>query len=167
MVEHLKTCLQQFYNRHFQVTSEAISDAGRVVTPSELITYIDLLENFESVKESINDKSELCKCAALHSDIIDRAFRHGKGDYDRWALYFNILTFSFICITKLIMFSNRNTPWTSDLGNLSIFKTAGDLYKYDPMFDVQIYWTTNIFKYPFIIVEEKPNSKDSGCAEDR
>ena len=83
MLEKFQVHLGDDYNDYFQVKPEGDVENGRVVQFQELSTYFDILENFNNVNASIQDKSELCKCALLHSDIMDRAFLNGNGVYNR------------------------------------------------------------------------------------
>jgi len=79
----------------------------------------------------------------------------------------NFLKFFFI-VQKSNYFTKRDTPWTSTQGNLAVFKIpeAKHYSKYDAKFDLHLYWGT-VFKYPVLLLEEKPEPTDSGCGEDR
>src|SRR6266498_6013333 len=78
MLAHIQIYLGESYNKYFEDQPPGADD-GRVVDLLELDNYFYLLEGFDNIDASIEGKTELCKCAALHSHIVDRAILAGAG----------------------------------------------------------------------------------------
>jgi len=82
----IKIKLGERYDEFFADEHEDANRSQLVDLP-ELDNYFDLFGRFEDIERWTQRKSELCKCAALHSQIVDRAILGGDGEYDRCAIF--------------------------------------------------------------------------------
>jgi hypothetical protein len=83
VIQHLQAILGNAWATYFAPRPPGYVGTTRLVDLEEAMNYIDLLENFGKMMQRTNWKSELCKCAAMHSHVVDRALQRSPLDYNR------------------------------------------------------------------------------------
>ena len=84
VIQHLQTILGSAWATYFVPKPPDYAGDTRLVDLEEAMNYIDLLKNFQKMSARTFGKSELCKCAAMHSNIVDRALQCCSFDYNRY-----------------------------------------------------------------------------------